>query len=81
MREYGKVSNKRTRVLRIWDVEAMTGYSRSAIYDRLNPKSPRYDKDFPRPFKIGLSAVGWLESAVDDWIVTRLNFTKPGAFQ
>lgn len=68
--------NQRTRVLRIWDVEEMTGYSRSAIYDRLNPKSPRYDEEFPRPFKIGLSAVGWLESAVDEWITKRLNSIK-----
>lgn len=59
------------RVLRIRAVAERTGYSRSAIYDHLNPKSPRYDKDFPRPFKLGVSAIGWLESSVEAWIKKR----------
>ncbi|ATN10431.1 AlpA family transcriptional regulator [Pseudomonas sp. FDAARGOS_380] len=59
------------KILRIKHVEERVGLSRSAIYDRLNPKSPRYDECFPRPFKIGLSAVGWLESSIELWIRSR----------
>lgn len=70
------MNGPRIRVLRIRDVADITGYSRSAIYDRLNPKSPRYDEDFPRPFKLGISAVGWLESSVHAWIAMRVNKSK-----
>lgn len=59
------------KILRIKHVEERVGLSRSAIYDRLNPKSPRYDECFPRPFKIGLSSVGWLESSIELWIRSR----------
>lgn len=59
------------RVLRIRQVQERTGLSRSTIYDRLNPNSPRYDSAFPRPMKIGLSAVGWLESNINQWIESK----------
>ena len=56
------------KVLRIRQVQERTGLSRSTIYDRLNPESPRYDSVFPKPMKIGASAVGWLESSINKWI-------------
>nr|WP_296278064.1 AlpA family transcriptional regulator [Pseudomonas sp. UBA7530] len=61
------------RILRLKQVQERTGLSRSTIYDRINIKSPRYDKAFPKPVKIGLSAVGWLEESVNDWIKKRFN--------
>ncbi|MCY1542886.1 Prophage CP4-57 regulatory protein (AlpA) [compost metagenome] len=57
-----------TKILRIKHVQERIGLSRSAIYDRLNPRSPRYDKNFPAPFKIGISAVGWSEGSIDEWV-------------
>ncbi|MCD6619983.1 AlpA family phage regulatory protein [Aeromonas veronii] len=42
--------------------------SRSWIYERINPKSPRFDPSFPRPVRVGTSAIGWRESSVDIWI-------------
>ncbi|HFH3237995.1 TPA: AlpA family phage regulatory protein [Pseudomonas aeruginosa] len=59
------------RVLRLKQVQEKTGLARSTIYDRLNPRSARFDNSFPKPFKIGLSAVGWLESGIDEWISKR----------
>ncbi|WP_447825165.1 helix-turn-helix transcriptional regulator [Aeromonas salmonicida] len=56
------------KVLRIKDLIGKVGMARSTIYDRLNPKSPRYDSSFPKPIKLGLSAIGWLEHEVDTWI-------------
>ncbi|MFM5781507.1 helix-turn-helix transcriptional regulator [Aeromonas caviae] len=56
------------KVLRIKDLISKVGMARSTIYDRLNPKSPRYDSRFPKPIKLGLSAIGWLEHEVDAWI-------------
>lgn len=61
------------RVLRLKQVLDRVGLSRSTIYDRMNPASPRYDSSFPKPMKIGSSAVGWLESSISKWIESRLN--------
>ncbi|WP_236201248.1 helix-turn-helix transcriptional regulator [Pseudomonas pseudonitroreducens] len=56
------------KILRIKQVSAVIGLSRSTIYDRMNPSSPRYDEKFPRPIRIGKSSVGWLESSLNEWI-------------
>lgn len=56
------------RIIRIKEFAAMIGLSRSTIYDRLNPKSPRFDSTFPRPIKLGASAIGWHLVDVAVWI-------------
>lgn len=58
------------KVLRIKDLIRKVGMARSTIYDRFNPKSPRYDSSFPKPIKLGLSAIGWLEHEVDEWLAS-----------
>ncbi|WP_323947934.1 helix-turn-helix transcriptional regulator [Aeromonas caviae] len=60
--------NTSPKVLRIKDVIQKTGLARSTIYDRISDKSPRYDKNFPKPFKLGLSSVGWFEHEIDAWL-------------
>lgn len=45
-----------------------TGLSRSAIYDRMDMKSPRYAKDFPRSFALSGGAVGWFKNEVEAWL-------------
>lgn len=57
-----------SRIIRMRQLMLRIGLGRSTIYDRINKNSPRYDKDFPKPIKIGVSAVGWIESEVDEWI-------------
>ena len=65
------------RILRLKQVVERTGLSRSTIYDRMNPKSKRYDNSFPHPIKLNANAtsstgaVGWLESSIDEWIDQR----------
>lgn len=55
------------------DVERATGLSRSAIYDRLDPKSPRHDSTFPRPVNVGSGAsVRWVASEVAGWVESRI---------
>ena len=56
------------KVLRIKDLMSKIGMARTTIYDRINPKSPRYDSSFPKPIKLGLSAVGWLEHEINAWV-------------
>lgn len=62
-----------SRVIRMRELTQLLGLSRSTIYDRLNPKSKRYDPSFPKPIKIGMShsaAVGWRLDGVMRWIDT-----------
>jgi prophage regulatory protein len=61
------------RVLRIKDVIAVTGIARSGIYSRMQRGSPYYDPDFPKSFKLGKSAVGWDSTAIDRWILSKMN--------
>jgi len=59
------VTTSSSRVLRLKQVQEMTGLGRDSVY-RLARTS-----DFPRPVKIGLSASGWLESEVAAYIARR----------
>jgi len=49
-------------ILRLPAVKARTGLSRSTIYLRIS------EGNFPRPVQLGLRAVGWLESEIDEWL-------------
>lgn len=55
-------------VIRLKQLSIRVGLSRSTIYDRINPRSSRYDATFPKPFKLGSFAVGWLEEDVSAWL-------------
>jgi len=63
------------QVLRISDVIAITGLCRSSIYNKLNPKSPYYDQNFPKSFKLGLRTTGWLKADVENWIEKSAGFS------
>jgi prophage regulatory protein len=49
-------------ILRLPDVRARTGLSRSTIYLRIS------EGGFPRPVQLGVRAVGWVESEIDEWL-------------
>ncbi len=59
------------QIFRIKDVVSMTGLSRSTIYDKLNPNSPRYDSSFPPKIPLGARAIGWFSSDISDWLEAR----------
>lgn len=54
------------RLIRRPAVEALTGLSRSGIYDRIR------EGKFPAPVSLGGSAVAWVESQVIAWIQARI---------
>ncbi|MDK3021723.1 AlpA family transcriptional regulator [Cupriavidus taiwanensis] len=58
------------QIIRIADVEKMTGLSRPTIYLHI-----RKDK-FPRQIKLGPRASGWLLSDVQAWIDSRIEASK-----
>ena len=54
------------QLLRLPDVLARTGLSRSRLYAALA------DRSFPQPVKISPRAVAWPTEEVDDWISQRI---------
>ncbi|MEG0604477.1 MAG: AlpA family phage regulatory protein [Acinetobacter sp.] len=59
---------KSNQILRLKQVIELCGIGRSTIYEKLNPTSKRFDKGFPRPIKLSLSAVGWFEQDIINWL-------------
>ncbi len=61
------------RIVRLPDVQARTGLSRSTIYVRLA------DGAFPKPVQLGARAVGWIEAEVDEWIRRQVALSRGDA--
>lgn len=58
------------QMLKLNELSKLIGLSRSSIYDRMNPKSTRYDTQFPAPIKLGHSS-RWLLTEVQTWIKSK----------
>jgi prophage regulatory protein len=44
------------------------------------PKRPGdYDPTFPKPVSIGVKAVGWIESEIDDWLNAQVQKSRAAA--
>lgn len=67
------ITNISNQIIRLIDVKAITGLSRSTIYDKQDPKSKRFDPLFPKRIKLGARAVGWLRSDLDSWLDSMIN--------
>ena len=61
------------RIVRIKELQRKIGLSRSSIYEKMNEKSCSYDPEFPKPVKIGINAIGWIEDSVDAWIQGKID--------
>lgn len=59
-------SNCKEKLLRLPEVKARTGLSRSTLYALIR------QGDFPHHVPLGLRCVGWLESEIDGWIAARI---------
>lgn len=53
-------------ILRLPDVKARTGLSRSTIYLRIATGA------FPRPVTLGGRAVGWVETEIEHWLEVQI---------
>ena len=60
------------RFLRISEVEALTGLSRTTIYDW------SAQGRFPRPVRLSERAVRWIESEVVEWMAERIEQDRAG---
>ena len=56
--------------LRLPQVKARTGLSRSELYRRIAAR------EFPAPVKLGLRASAWLEADIDRWCEERIAASK-----
>ena len=59
-------SQTKHRFIRISEVKSTTGLSRSHIYDLISKGA------FPRQYKLGERASGWLESEILMWIQSKI---------
>jgi prophage regulatory protein len=58
-------------LLRLTQVKARTGLSRSTIYLRIKAG------EFPTQVSLGPRAVGWLEAEIERWIEIRVERSRP----
>lgn len=54
------------KIIKLKDVKAVTGLSRSSIYRRMG------ENLFPRSVSLGGKSVGWIEVEVQKWISDRI---------
>ena len=59
-----------TTILRLPQVIARTGLSRSTIYLRIQ------EGGFPKPIDLGVRAVGWPESEIEEWLTERIEQSR-----
>ena len=59
------------KVLRLPQVCDLTGLCRSMIYQM------EAELRFPSRIKLGSRAVGWLEKEVQDWLIRRIDLSRP----
>ena len=57
-------------ILRLPAVKTRVGLSRSAIYLAVS------SAEFPRPVRLGVRAVGWLESEISEWLRERVKQSR-----
>ena len=57
-------------ILRLKEVIARTGRSRSSIYNDIK------QHQFPAQIKLGARAVGWLEAEIEDWLLVRIAVSR-----
>ena len=54
------------KIIRLPEVKALTGLSRSTIYQKI------IEKTFPTQISLGPKSVGWLENDVQNWIQEKI---------
>ncbi len=59
-------ANMASQILRLPQVKARTGLSRSTVYAMMR------DGQFPLSVRLGARSIGWPDAAIDAWIETRI---------
>lgn len=64
------------KIIRIKEVMARTGLSRSKIYLMLNSKSKYHDFTFPTPIHISSRCIGWLGEEIQQWVELKVEQSR-----
>ena len=67
------MNNQNTRLIRLPEVMNKTGYGKAWIYRLIN------EVLFPKPIKIGTRAIAFIESEIDEWIVSAIERSRKNA--
>lgn len=65
--------SKPKKLLNLKSVCLKIDKSRASIYNWMNPKSPQFLPNFPRPIRIGKRSIGWLEDEIDNYLTNLAN--------
>ena len=63
------------KLIKLPKVAEIVTLKESAIYDRMNKNSPRFDASFPRPVRLGKGSnppVAWEQAEVDAWVAAQV---------
>ncbi len=66
------MDHQSSRLVRMREVQKKIGISRSTVYDWINPNSPRFDDSFPKPVRLGVNSVGWVDTELEDWLAEKI---------
>lgn len=56
------------RILRLKDLIALLGISKSSIYLKIKEGSKYYDENFPKPFNLSARLIGWDADEINVYI-------------
>ena len=62
-----KRTERMTTVIRFPQLIKLIGLARSTVYVRIA------EGTFPKPIKLGVRAIGWLESDIEEWIQSQVD--------
>lgn len=65
------LKNESIKILRLPEVIKTCGLSRSTIYELINPKSKRYNQNFPKPIRLSSCSIGWFQHELNDWLLSK----------
>ncbi|NLV87685.1 MAG: AlpA family transcriptional regulator [Clostridiales bacterium] len=68
-------NNTLERLIRLPEVKSRTGLSSSDLYRRVDAGT------FPRQIKLGVKAVAWIETEVQEWIEQTIQSAREGVQQ
>ncbi len=64
------MSNLQNKLLRLPEVKATTGLSKSTIYARIS------EGNFPKQIQLGPRLVVWVESDIQNWITEQVSASR-----
>ena len=62
------------QIIRLKEVQLLSGLSKSSIYAKMDKNSPYHDPDWPKSVRLGPRSVGWYRHEIIQWVESRAHF-------